>query len=334
MSAGSPWTCWKAAASWSLKSRWYIFSSFATAVTALNARFELREEGFEKDFLLEIQRSFFYTKQKFKIPIERVGILMAPEWLHGEMATELQESLEVPIEFLTPNRSDCTIPDGDLLNVLVNDPAIASNLNNLLPRELIRQQETRRLAWALTIAESVLLCLALLWSYNATEFQKNDAALYSARTEHLQSLKESVERHRTSIERQKQIIRETNQVKTFLTHKTSLYAYLESLAYFVPEHIHLDSINWESTSPQRRKRAVTASSHQRPDFEDMAITISGQVTTGHTDVRYTRFFNFLDGLNNAPFVNRLDYESKDLLTEGFFEIVLHVKKIEFNHGTD
>ena len=86
------------------------FLFFRNGSYGFERTFELREEGFEKDFLLEIQRSFFYTKQKFKVPIERVGILMAPEWLRGDMAGELQESLEVPIEFLTPNRSDCTIP--------------------------------------------------------------------------------------------------------------------------------------------------------------------------------------------------------------------------------
>ena len=159
--------------------------------------------------------------------------------------------------------------------MLVYDPGIVSNLNNLLPRELVRQEETRRLAWALGITESVLLCLALLWSYNAMEFQKNDAALYNVRSEHLQSLKDSVERHRTPIERRKQMINETKQVKTFLKEKTSLFAYLESLPYFVPDHIHLESITWGSASAERRTRSIAASSPKQTDLEEMMITMSG-----------------------------------------------------------
>ena len=310
------------------------FLFFRNGSYGFERTFELREEGFEKDFLLEIQRSFFYTKQKFKIPIERVGIIMAPEWLHGDMAGELQNSLEVPIEFLAPNRSDCTIPDGDLLNVLVHDPGITSHLNNLLPRELVRQEETRRLAWALGITEGVLLCLALLWSYNAAEFQKNDAALYSARVDHLQSLKSSVEQQQSPIERQKQIGRETKQVKAFLQQKTALYAYLKSLPYFVPDHIHLDSITWGNTASERRTGTVVAAPHESADFENMLITLSGQVTTDSTDVRYAQFFNLLDNLNKAPFIDRIDYESEDLLAEGLFTIDLHVKKIECTHGAD
>jgi len=208
------------------------FLFFRDGTYGFQRSFELREEGFQKEFLLEIQRSFFYTKQKFKIPIERVSVLLAPEWLQGALANQLQETLGVPVDFLPPNLGDCEFPEIKLLNILITELNLLPSLLNLVPAEIIREMETRKFSWAITFTEIVLLSLALLWTYNTRDFLKEGRSFYTIREKQLKSVKTRLEGQHDKIERFKKLEEEARVVKDYLKQKNNLFLRTKSILFF------------------------------------------------------------------------------------------------------
>jgi len=310
------------------------FLFFQNGVYGFQRSFELREEGFQKDFLLEIQRSFFYTKQKFKIPIERVSVLLAPQWLQGDMHAQLQETLGVPVDLLSPKLTDCVLPELDLLNVMMSEAHLLSSLLNLLPGEITREINTRKAAWAVTLGEAVLLSFALLWTYNTHDSLKRDTLFYSMQENQMRSVAARVESERDRIERFKELQEKNAVVKNHLSRKKFLRLYLETLPFLVPEQVHLESIHWGSgLSESPVKPTAHPSSLGQPVGANL-IVIRGKVDAPSADEKYARFFEFLENLKNAPFIVTADYQSEDLLTDGVFQLSLQIKEIRPDHGTD
>ena len=303
------------------------FLFFRDGVYGFQRSFELREEGFQKDFLLEIQRSFFYTKQKFKTPIEKVSVILSPEWLQNDLADQLQETLGVPIDFLSPHLKDCEFPEIKLLNILINEQNLISPLLNLMPPEIIREMETQKLAWAVTLTEVVLLCLVLLWTYNNKGFLKNDTHYYNIREKQLKLLETNLINKKEKIERLKKLEEETKLVKEYLKQKKYLHLYLKSLSFLVPEKIHLESISWGNNSDQPIKATTPPSSLGQSENGNI-ITLIGKVDSPLPDEKYSLFFKFLGNLESSPFVEKVNYHSEDLLTQGLFQIDIYLKEIQ------
>ncbi|MBN2468267.1 MAG: hypothetical protein JXD19_08960 [Deltaproteobacteria bacterium] len=304
------------------------FLFFKDGTYGFQRSFELRGEGFQKDLLLEIQRSFFYTKQKFKITIEKVGVLLAPEWLQGEMAAQLEATLGVPVEFLSPTIKDCRLPEIHLLNIILYEPILLPPLLNLLPAEMIREVESRKLGWALTLTEAVILGLMLLWVYNAREFQKSDFHFHTIRNQQLQSIQAQLESQHDKIERLRKTVEETATVQDHLKEKKYLHLYLKALPLFIPQNVHVESIAWGAGASEESRGTVSA---HPTDFggspNDSVIMLTGQVTTPSSDEKYADFFQFVDNLESAPFVEKVDYQSEELLTKGLFTTTIFIKNI-------
>lgn len=304
------------------------FLFFQNGAYGFQRSFELREEGFQKDFLLEIQRSFFYTKQKFKIPIERVGVLLAPQWLQGDMHAQLQETLGVPVDLLSPKLTDCAFPELKLLNIMISEASLLPSLLTLLPAEITREMNTRKAAWAVTFGEAVLLSLALLWTYNTHQSLKRDIHLYGMQASQMASVEARVESERDRIKRFKKLQEENALVKNHLSRTKFLRLYLETLPFLVPEQVHLESIHWGSSlSESPVKPTAHPSSLGRPAGANLMV-IRGKVDARSADEKYARFFEFLDRLKSAPFVAMTEHQSEDLLTDGRFQLSVQVKEIQ------
>lgn len=303
------------------------FIFFRDGIYGFQRTFELRGEAFAKDLLLEIQRSFFYTKQKFKVPIEKVSILLAPDWLQGDLSAQLEATLGVPVDFLSPRLGDCSFPDLKLLNVLIHDVKLASSLLDLLPKEISRTIETRRLAWAITFTESVLLCLALLWAYNNRESLKRDVLFSEIQARQLRSVQTRIEGEHDTIARYRRVEEETNMVNNYLTRKKNLHHYFESLPFLIPENVHLESVVWGTKPSELRGTVSPGPTATAATDAPNVLIISGKVDSVSLDQRYSLFFQFLNNLEASPFVQRVNYDSEEVIAQGTFEITVHLKEV-------
>lgn len=303
------------------------FLFFRDGIYGFHRTFELRGDGFAKDLLLEIQRSFFYAKQKFKIPIEKMSILLAPEWLQGEVFTQLKETLSVPVDALSPKLSDCSFPEIKLLNIMTHELSLLPSLLNLLPTELMQAMEVRKISWAITFTEVVLLCLALLWTYYNRESLERDLWFSPVQEKQLQSVQARLEEQGENIALFKKLEEETSIVKNHLTKKRYLHLCLESFLFLVPENVHLESIGWGSSSSERPVTTPPSPSNVSQAKGANLITLNGKVDASSSDQRYSLFFQFANNLKDSPFVEKIEYQSEDLFTQGLFEITVNLKDI-------
>ena len=196
-----------------------------------------------------------------------------------------------------------------------------------MPPEIIREMETQKLAWAVTLTEVVLLCLVLLWTYNNKGFLKNDTHYYNIREKQLKLLETNLRNKEEKIERLKKLEEETKLVKEYLKQKKYLHLYLKSLSFLVPEKIHLESISWGNNSDQPIKATTPPSSLGQSENGNI-ITLIGKVDSPLPDEKYSLFFKFLGNLESSPFVEKVNYHSEDLLTQGLFQIDIYLKEIQ------
>lgn len=308
------------------------FLFFRDGVYGFQRSFELREEGFQRDFLLEIQRSFFYTKQKFKIPIERVTVLLAPPWLQEEITAQLQETLGFPVDFLSPTLEECDSPELHLLNVLIRETAAVPSFLNLLPTELKRELRTTKLCWLVGSAALIMLGLAVGWTIDTRDSLQEDWARLSVREKELKGVEARVESERDKIERFHQLEEEAAAVKARLAQKKSPHLYLEALPFVVPPQVHLDSITWGERTSEMAVQPSTDPSELGYPAGPTRIRIKGEVDTYSSEERYARFSELVENLKAAPFTEKVEYSSNELLPAGLFELELQVKEIRAGNG--
>jgi|WetSurMetagenome_2_1015567.scaffolds.fasta_scaffold06999_6 hypothetical protein len=306
------------------------FLFFRDGTYGFHRTFELIGEGFQKDLILEIQRSFFYTKQKFKIPIEKVHVLLAPEWFEGNTAAKLQEALGIAIVSIPPDFSECEFPEMKLLNLVINEPNLLPSLLNLLPAENQREIETKRFAWAVSFTEIVLLILALFWTFNLREAHKESSSLLNAQEKKLQSVQVLLQKEQGNVLRLEQMKKEIGIVKEYLKQKKTLYLYLESLPLLIPENVYLQSVNWGTTTSSGQTIPPTTTAPQNPlspAGENNILTLNGKVDSVSPDERYSLFSKFLNNLKSSPFVEKVVFQTDTLLSDGLFQINVYIKRI-------
>ncbi len=296
--------------------------------------FELREKGFENDFLLEIRRSFFYAKQKFKIPVERVAILMPPEWLNEELARELNETLEVPVDLINSPGGQALFSEDTALTVLINEASLVPSVLNLLPPSLARERETKRFSYAVSFTEAVLLGIILISTWTTYAAYQYDRVALCNREQQLKAVEARLDSEREKIDRFKTIKQETAVVKNFLNHKKNVHLYLECLPYLVPEQVHLESLFWGAGTRQKPlKTANNSATTIGKPLKGNVFVLEGVIDVPSPELRFSLFFKVLDTLQKAPFVQGVTYYSDDLLTSGKFQLYVHLKEIGLDHGT-
>jgi len=304
------------------------FLFFRNGVYGFQRTFELQEEGFQKDLILELQRSFFYAKQKFKLPIEKVSILLAPEWIVKEGKIELEEALGVPIEIIPPVYLELWLPEIKLLNTLINDVALLPPLLNLLPAEIIRERGVQKFSWALSFTELVILGLMLIWTYINQEALKRDLALLQIQNRQLQSLQVNLQNQQEKLNFIRKLIEESKIVKTHIKEKRNIYLVFEALPFLIPENVYLESITWGSLSSEQ------PTPHPPPNLGESAsnlMVLQGKVDSSAPEEKYSLFFQFLKAMESSPFIERVNFQTEELLSQGKFQINAYLKRIESNH---
>lgn len=304
------------------------FLFFRDGIYGFERTFELRKEGFEKDFLLEIQRSFFYAKQKFKIPVDNVSVLMPPPWLQGDLAQELQETLEVPVEYLGSPDAKHLFPEDPALTLMINEASLVPSLLNLLPTSLIRERETRRFSYAVSFTEVVLLVLLFLFARTTYQTYQEDLKILEERDRQLKIVETQMESERQKLDRFKRIKQETSIVERYLEHKKNVYLYFETLPYLIPRQIYLETLFWGSETNKRPVRAASHPATAGNAIGKNTIVLIGSIDDPSPEHRFSLFSRMLESLQSAPFVETITSYSDDLLVNGEFQIDVHVKQIK------
>lgn len=278
-------------------------------------------EGIQEDLILEIQRSAYYAKQRYKIPVEKVSILLAPSWFSQEVASSLGSALQIPVDFLTPRAEESPFPELGVLNLALNDPGLFQPLLSILPPHIMRSRSLRRVAAICTATELILLCLVLLSILNHRAFREGDMRLLRAHATGLRALEENLRTREGELVEMNRFRQGVQDLREVISKRPHLHVHLEALAYLVPDCIHLDSIQWSSPEAAART-ARTSGRVQAAGDEKLAdrIQLTGGVEGKDAGERYSLFFGWIERLKEEPLGPDLSYGAEGLLERGTFKM--------------
>lgn len=278
-------------------------------------------EGVQEDLVLEIQRSAYYAKQRYKIPVEKVSVLLAPSWFSQEVASSLGSALQIPVDVITPLAGESPFPEVGVLNLALNNPGLLQPLLSILPPEIMRSRSLRRVAAICTVTELLLLGLVLLSILNHQAFREGDMRLLRTYATGLQALEENIQARQGELVEMNRFRQGVQDLREVFSKRPHLHVHLEALAYLVPEGIHLDSIHWSSPeAPVRRGPASgRVQAHADEKLADR-IQLTGGVEGRDAGERYSLFFGWMERLKEEPLGPELAYGAEELLQKGTFKM--------------
>jgi len=280
-------------------------------------------EGLQEELILEIQRSAFYAKQRYKVPVERVSVLLAPGWFTQEVASSLGSALQIPVSLLAPSGEESPFPEMGVLNLALDAPELLEPLLSMLPPELMRARSLSRVAAICSATELLLLGLVLLSILNHRAFREWDMRLLRTHAAGLQALEERIhakEGELTEMNRFRQAIQDLREVMFKRPH---LHLHLEALAFLVPDWIHLESVQWSSPEAAARRGPTTGrgQAHGEEKLADR-IQLTGAVEAKEAGERYSLFFAWIERLKEEPLGPDLAYSAEELLHKGAFKMTI------------
>ncbi len=279
-------------------------------------------EGIQEDLVLEIQRSAYYAKQRYKIPVERVRVLLAPSWFTQEVASSLATALQIPVDILAPRAEESPFPEAGALNLALNDPSLLQPLLSIMPPEIMRSRSLRRLAAICTVTELLLLGLVLLSILNHLAFREADMRLLRTYTTGLQALEEEIKARAGELEEMNRFRQGVQDLREVISKRQHLHLHLEALAYLVPERIHLDAIHWSSPEAAAGRGPVRGRGQAANAGLADRIQITGGVEGKDAFERYALFFGWIERLKEEPLGTEIAYGAEELLQKGTFRMII------------
>jgi len=256
---------------------------------------ELREE-----LVLELQRSLYYAKQRYKSIVEEINILLPPPWLDDSIISRIKESLNVPVRSIPLQGGTEALGPISILHLLLDNGGLISQISNIMPAELFREKELRKLSGAFVTTELCLICLLILWTYNNLTIYRGDYSLYQKKLYFLKALEERLDSHKEEFLRIQGLKEQATEVKEYLLKRPFINLYIATLSYILPPQIHLESLRW-----RQEEKEVQAIAGQPKGMEPIkktshVLTLSGRIDSEKSDERYTMFFQLINNLKKVP----------------------------------
>ncbi len=293
-------------------------------------KFELtqtEESGLREEFLLELKRSIFYAKQKYKLTPDTLTVLFLPSFLAKALKeTEIELGLK-EVKFLEREKpaelEAQQIPP--FFNFWLAYYHLTSELISLLPPEILLEKRLKN--WALVTAGIGLLFFLLSFFYVFKYAQE-----YETQIDHLSTtlnqtikLKKQLILNRSELAHLHVIQRQVKLLKPLLERRHFSYIYLEALPYLLPSKVHLERLCWEvgtSTAVQLSHQKTTLPSQKR-------LIIEGKVEVKDPQRRNQVFQSFIDNLKNCPLIVNIPQEKTNLLfKQGLFRLTLDLREIK------
>jgi hypothetical protein len=306
------------------ESRAVHFIFFKDGLYGFHRTFEIGEEGLTEELTLELKRSIYYAKQRFKSIVEEINIIIPPPWLDDMKISEIRGSLNIPINLISYPVEEGEIYQFPLLGLLLYESGIHSSLANILPPEAMREKHLRQISNAFVVMELCLICLFILLTYNNKTILNEDKSLYQKKLSHLRAIEEKINSYQEEFNRLDVLKKQAEEVRNLMKRRPFINLYLNALPYILPPQIHLESMRWIGEMGEEKEVASPPRGAKPERKGSNILTLSGRIDSEKSDERYMAFYQFIKNLKNIPSIEIGRLDSERILKDGAFEVSIHL----------
>ncbi|MBW2039791.1 MAG: hypothetical protein JRI46_09370 [Deltaproteobacteria bacterium] len=281
------------------------------------------KEGLAEELVLEIKRSMFYLQQKYKIPCEWMQAISSPPWLDEKLGKRIEEEVRVSLEVVPLAVS--LWPEKGPLDLLAEGIKAVPSLLSLIPKEVELGRKLGKVSPPLSLFLTLMIILSLVWVWGVWSKVKEEMGILAAKRAVLESMEGLLQQRKGRLEELKRLKRDTQEVSSYLQKRSLIYLPLGSFPYLIPSDIHLESLRWISTRATGKQGRSKEKNPEIPTSQTLQLI--GRVDGQGWEERYKAFWRFVEALKGAPFVQKVDFETVDLLKKGLFVLRLELKGI-------
>lgn len=299
---------------------------FKEGVFGFHRVFPVSSEGITHELTLELQRSLYYAKQRFKSPVAHLKVALAPPWLQGEVLQALEEALQVPCTLIPSKEDGGDRGDLGILRLLAEDQGLVEALSPILAPEVMRSRHLRKVAFLSTSVELLLLGLMSVAIFLIRDSFVADRELLQRYLQSLQVLDGAVMAREADLKELEKLKKASNLVKEIMAQRPSLIPVMVEVARALPPEAHLESMKWVSPLDAKGQKGPRTPQPQpgTAGGEPGRLEVEGKTDTKDPWARYEVFGVFLEELRKRHDPKELKPRTEELLDRGKFSVSLPV----------
>lgn len=288
------------------------FLAFKDKIFLFHRKVELKNVEVDvswQELVLELKRSLFYAKQKYKIIPEKLKILMPPSWFTPKLSETLAEELAiVKTEVIEFKKFSKDVP---FLDIFMSNLDIISSLISFLPPEVLQEKKLKKVSILSVFVLSICflgIIQNLFYHWSNYQYQTN---IYFDVSRQLNKLEQKIKKQGEKLNYLKCLQNQANEIKNFLEKRSFVQIYLTTIPYILPKEIHLEKLSFI------------------PEETGYVLILSGKVDTKEIPKRGIIFQSFLENIKKMPFLTNITLNTIKLFTEGEFHLTAYLKKIKY-----
>ncbi|MDL1970471.1 MAG: hypothetical protein LWW94_05785 [Candidatus Desulfofervidaceae bacterium] len=296
------------------------FLAFQEGRYVFHRKFELTDlptsDSSWEEFFLELKRSIFYVKQKYKLIPTSITLLAPPSWF-SPYVNKLQAELDLMVSSLSLKEAPC--PEIPFLNLFITYSSLVPSLISFLSPEILFERKLKK--YSLVMA--IVFLFIFIWSYWGVfyygEMYQKEMNEYLHTLILLNQVKKRIGAHRERINYLRNLQKQTEEVKRLLDKRFFVYDYLQIFSYILPPQIHLERVISIRARPKDE-------SHPLPVH---TLIINGKIDVKDPQKRNEAFQAFIARLEKCPFIMDLNQvDTDDMLKEGVFKLEMSLKRVK------
>jgi len=307
------------------------FIAFKHKKYVFHRKFELTqtdEAGLGEEFLLELKRSIFYVKQKYKLIPETLNILFLSPLL-TEVLKKVKTELGLKeIKFWKEEKLPYSASEPQEISpffiLWLTYYHLIHELISLLPPEILLRKKIKNWALVATGIGLVLFFLSLFYLFKNVQEYKKQVEYLSTTLDQLIKIKKQAMANQQKFAYFRALQRQFELLGPFLEKRNFSYLYLETLPYLLPSKLHLEKLYWTVSLPtsDTPQKDALSSPHKE-------LLLEGKVEVKDPQKCNQVFQKFVYNLKNCPFVIGISKEETSLLfKQGIFRLSVDLKEIK------
>jgi len=299
---------------------------FKEGIFGFHRVFPAFTEEVPHELTMELQRSIYYAKQRFKSPVSHLKVALAPPWFGEEMLGALGEALQVPCNIVPPKGLDGYPDDLGLLGLLSQDPSLLEPLSPILAPEVMRRRHMRKVALLSTSVELLLLGLVATAIFLLRDSLWADRELLHRYVQSFHALEGAIAAREADLKELERLKKASDLVKEIVAQRPSVVPVMIEVAQALPMGAHLESVKWISPVDPKVPKAPRASQPQPAagGGEPGRLEVEGKVDLKDPSAKYELFGLFLEELRRHHGPKEVKAKTEELLDRGRFSISLPV----------
>ena len=286
----------------------FYYLAFKNKKFLFQRKIELSEQAEDdtkyQQLILELKRSYFYTKQQYKFTTSNFILVNSPDWL--------KNYVDLINEELTPDKlkffENFSILQNDLILSLFIKSKSIKNYISLVPTSVKKEKTYLISSQISSVILLIFLILFIFKIYEKFEEYNNSLNNYINKTIYYTYTLKEASKYINEIKNIENLENQKKEYEKILSKKAFSEYYLQIFPFEIPNNIFLKEVNI--------------------DFNNNFIYISGKIESKNLNFKNTIFQKFIKNLNKSPIFNEFkNINLKSFIKTGDFEITLGIKKI-------